>query len=114
MHELSLVASLFETIERHAREHKAARVTRVRLKIGRLSGVVPELVETAFEAYKKGTLAAYAELEIVIVPVKSRCRACRRIFRPEGDSFRCPHCGSERWTMLEGTDLILEKLELEI
>jgi hydrogenase nickel incorporation protein HypA/HybF len=114
MHELSLVASLFEIVDRHVRERKALRVTRLRLKVGRLSGVVPDLLESAFDAYKKGTKAETARLEIAIVPVKARCRACRRVFRPEGDSFRCPHCGSDRWTMLEGADFVLEKIEIEI
>lgn len=114
MHELSLVANLFEIIERHTREQRAAKVTGVRVKVGRLSGIVPDLLETAFDTYKAGTPAAEAKLEIVIVPVKARCRTCRRIFRPEGQSFLCPHCGSSRWKMLEGTDLILDKIEIEI
>jgi hydrogenase nickel incorporation protein HypA/HybF len=114
MHELSLVANLFEIIERHAKDQKPKAVTRVRIKVGRMSGVVPELLETAFDAYKKGTLAEDARLEIVHVPVKARCRSCRRIFRPVPDDFACPHCGSDRWKLLEGTDLVLEKIELEI
>ena len=114
MHELSLVANLFEIIERHAQDQKAKAVTRVRVKLGRMSGVVPELFETAFDAYKKGTWADQAELEIVVVPVKSRCRSCRRIFRPDPDAFKCPHCGSDRWKLLEGTDIVLESLEIEI
>jgi hydrogenase nickel incorporation protein HypA/HybF len=114
MHELSLVASLFEVVERHVREHKDARVTRLRLKVGTMSGIVPDLLESAFDAYKKGTNAEAATLEIAIVPVKARCRACRRVFRPDPGSFNCPHCGSDRWTMLEGTDFVLDKIEIEI
>jgi hydrogenase nickel incorporation protein HypA/HybF len=114
MHELSLVASLFEIIEHHAREQKAQAVTRVRVRVGRMSGVVPELFETAFDTYKKGTLAEEARLEFQLVPVKARCRSCRRIFRPVPDAFDCPHCGSRRWKLLEGTDLVLEKLELQV
>ena len=114
MHELSLVANLFDVIERHVKEHKPKAVTRVRVQLGRMSGVVPELFETAFDTYKKGTLAEDAELEIVVVPVKARCRSCRRIFRPTPDAFRCPHCDSDRWKLLEGTDIVLDKIEIEI
>lgn len=113
MHELSLVASLFEIIERQTREHRAAKIIGVRVSVGRMSGIVPELLESAFEAYKKGTRAETAKLEIVIVPVKSRCRRCRRVFRPDTDAFHCPHCGSDRWTMIEGTDIVLDKIEIE-
>jgi hydrogenase nickel incorporation protein HypA/HybF len=114
MHELSLVASLFDVIECHVKEQNPKAVTRVRVQLGRMSGVVPELFETAFDTYKKGTLAEDAELEIVVVPVKARCRSCRRIFRPAPDAYSCPHCGSDRWKLLEGTDIVLEKIEIEI
>jgi len=58
MHELSLVTGLFEILEEKARDEKALRVTAVTLRVGRLSGVVPELLETAFDTFKKGTIAS--------------------------------------------------------
>ena len=50
MHELSLVASVFEVLEAEARRHAADRVTRVVLRVGVLAGAVPELLESAFDA----------------------------------------------------------------
>ena len=40
----------------------------IRLRIGALSGVVPEALEFAFEALRPGTLAEKAELAIESVP----------------------------------------------
>ena len=48
MHELSIVASLFEILEEKAKEKKAKKILSVKLKVGALSGVVPEFLETAF------------------------------------------------------------------
>ena len=113
MHELSLVASVFEVLEEKAREHGAARVTKVVLDVGIMSGAVPDLIESAFEAYKRGTLAAGARLEIVVVPVKVRCPDCGGETVREDADFSCAGCGSRRVEIVEGRDLVIEKIELE-
>ena len=113
MHELSLVASVFEVLEEKAREHGAARVTKVVLDVGIMSGAVPDLLESAFEAYKRGTLAAGARLEIVVVPMKVRCPDCGGETVREDADFSCAGCGSRRVEIVEGRELVIEKIELE-
>ncbi len=113
MHELSLVASVFEVLEEKAREHGAARVTKVVLEVGIMSGAVPDLLESAFEAYKRGTLAAGARLEIVVVPVKVRCPDCGGETVREDADFSCAGCGSRRVEIVEGRELVVEKIDLE-
>jgi hydrogenase nickel incorporation protein HypA/HybF len=113
VHELSLIASVFDVLEEKAREHGAARVTKVVLKVGRMSGVVPDLLESAFDAYKKGTLAEGARLDIVIVPTKLRCPDCGGEAVREDTDFSCAACGSRRVEIVEGRELVVEKIELE-
>jgi len=113
VHELSLVASVFDVLEEKAREHGAARVTKVVLDVGIMSGAVPDLLESAFEAYKRGTLAAGARLEIVVVPVKVRCPDCGGEAVREDADFSCAGCGSRRVEIVEGRELVIEKIELE-
>jgi hydrogenase nickel incorporation protein HypA/HybF len=113
MHELSIVAGLFETLEAQARENRAARITGVTLKIGRLSGVVPELLESAFDMYKKGTIAEAAKLTVDVVPLRVRCRACGTERGVESYVLLCAACASPDLEILEGTEMILERIELE-
>ncbi|MGZ5468404.1 MAG: hydrogenase maturation nickel metallochaperone HypA [Candidatus Aminicenantales bacterium] len=113
MHELSLVASVFEVLEEKAREHGAARVIRVVLKVGVMSGVVPDLLESAFDTYKKETVAETARLEIVVVPAKLRCPDCGGEAVREDTDFSCAGCGSRRVEIVEGRDLVVETIELE-
>ncbi|MBN2199255.1 MAG: hydrogenase maturation nickel metallochaperone HypA [Candidatus Aminicenantes bacterium] len=113
MHEMSLIAGLFEILEEKAREHKARSVTAVRLRVGTLSGAVPELLETAFDMYKKGTLAEKAALVTIAVPVKVRCRACGSEFEVDDYVFHCQFCGAADLEILSGTDLLVESIELE-
>ena len=114
MHELSIVASLFEIIEDKARGERASRVTAVTVRIGRLSGVAPELLRSAFDAYKKGTLADGARLEIEVAPFDFRCRACGgTVFREEPGPV-CAACGSKDVELVGGMDLVLQRIEVEV
>jgi hydrogenase nickel incorporation protein HypA/HybF len=113
VHELSLVASVFDILEEKARDHGASRVTAVVLRVGRMSGVVPDLLESAFDSFKKGTLAEGARLEIVIVPVKLRCPDCGGASVREDTDFSCAACGSRRVEIVEGREIVVEKIELE-
>jgi hydrogenase nickel incorporation protein HypA/HybF len=113
MHELSLVSGLFDILEKSAGEEGAIRVTAVILRVGRLSGVVPELLETAFDTFKKGTIASEATLTIELVPLKVRCRSCGGVSLTETPLFACPSCRAPGLEILEGQELILERLEIE-
>lgn len=114
MHELSIIASLFEILLQKAGEQKALKITRVKLNVGKLSGVVPEALETVFEAYKKGTIAEAAVLEIEELLLKVFCQDCGLEALQDNYIFVCPACGSPNLKILQGTELFLEKIELEI
>jgi len=113
MHELSIVSNLFEILEEKAREQKAKKIIHVKLKVGQLSGVVPEFLESAFDIYKKKTIADEATLEIEKVALKLQCKECKKEFSVEDIIFICPDCGSTRIKTLEGTELLLEKIGME-
>lgn len=114
MHELSIVSNLFELLEEQAKEAGAQKITLVKLKVGVLSGVVPELLQTAFDIYKKDTIAAEAELIIETVPLRLLCHQCHQETTQDDIVFTCAYCGSTHLEKKEGTELILEKIELEI
>ncbi len=114
MHELSLVANLFELLEQKAKEEKIKRITLVRLRCGAFSGVVPECFQSAFDIYKKETLASEAELILDIVQVKFQCRHCGQEASQDDLPLLCPRCGSADVTILDGTELTLVSLEAEV
>jgi len=118
MHELSLVADLFTIIEQQANQAGARKVTKVVVSVGELSGVVPELFRSAFQSYKKGTIADKARLQLKMVKIKFKCRSCgqeitARNIMDESFSYVCPACGSKEMELIAGRDLYLEKLEIE-
>jgi hydrogenase nickel incorporation protein HypA/HybF len=113
MHELSIVSGLLSTVLEKAEEHKARAITLVKLKVGRLSGVVPDLLVSAFEMYKKGTIAEPAVLVIDLLPFRVRCRACGAEAVRDEFTFACPSCGAADLEILQGTELVLERIEAE-
>lgn len=114
MHELSVVANLFEILGEKLEEQNGKKVIRVKLHVGLLSGVVPELLATAFDIYKKGTFAEEAELNITEVPCKLECQDCGIITIKDDFVFICDQCGSTRMKTLEGTEMILETMDIEV
>ncbi len=114
MHELSIVASLFEILEEKAKEQKGKKILSVKLKVGALSGVVPEFLETAFDIYKKDTIASESKLKIEEVPLKIRCQLCGTEIVKDDFIFICEKCDSRELETLSGTELLLEKIEMEV
>jgi len=53
MHEFSIVQSLLNLIEENARKNSAKSVSKVVVKIGKMSGVEPHLLEIAFNIFKE-------------------------------------------------------------
>jgi hydrogenase nickel incorporation protein HypA/HybF len=111
MHELAIIESVIELAEREARQHDAARITKIKLRIGEFTGVVAEALEFAFEVAREGTLADAAVLEIERVPLRKRCPACGKM-DDGGFAFFCADCRAPV-EILSGREMQIEYVELE-
>ncbi len=111
MHEYSLVRALADRVEAEAEARRAVAVHRLTVAIGAVSGVEPELFETAFTLCRQGILAG-AKLEIKRVEAAWACPTCGRDVAPEG-ALRCDGCG-EAARLRGGDELILEQIEMEV
>ena len=108
MHELEITQSIVERIlERTDR----ARVTAVHLRIGKVSGVVPDAVRFCFDLVADGTPVQGARLEIDEPPGRARCRACHAAFAVDDLIVLCA-CGSADVEVLGGDELLVSAVEL--
>ncbi|NPB06156.1 MAG: hydrogenase maturation nickel metallochaperone HypA [Aquificae bacterium] len=112
MHEFSIVQSLLALIEQEAAKHGANKVSKVVLAVGPLSGVEVHLLKQAFEAFKEGTVAAEAELEVEQTKLRVFCRSCGREYEKEELNLLCPACGTNETELRGGDELLLKSLEL--
>ena len=112
MHEVGLMQNALEMAFEHVRRAGASRIHRLRLRVGELSGVVPEALELAFAADAPGTPAAGAELFVERVDVVCQCKQCGQQFQPEDIVYLCSNCGAINSTVLQGRELELTSLEV--
>jgi hydrogenase nickel incorporation protein HypA/HybF len=113
MHELSIMQSALEVALNQAEQEGAQRLYAIRLRIGALSGVVPEALRFAFEALTPGTPAAGARLEIDEVPARFWCAKCAREFAAEEMLAGCPDCHQPSAELRTGRELEVASLEIE-
>lgn len=113
MHEYSIVQSLLESCENHAKQNDASKVTKVVVKIGVLSGVEPDLLKSAFDTFKEETICADCEFIINSQPVIIKCNECNETTTLDEMEFKCPKCGSLKVSTIDGEDMFLMSLELE-
>jgi hydrogenase nickel incorporation protein HypA/HybF len=113
MHEMSIAESLFEIIGEQIQKNSLTRVTVIRMRIGEMSGVVPDALEFAFEVLARGTPVEGARLEVTRIPMQGRCDECTREFPVENYFFECPGCGSGKVRVTAGEELSLDELEGE-
>ncbi len=112
MHELSLAASIIESVTQEAARKNLPPVQTIALRIGALSNVDPEALRFGFDAIVMDTQLANAKLEIEFVPVQGKCRACGREFNVIDFVFMCPFCQSGEIEVARGEELEISYLEV--
>ncbi len=113
MHEMSIVMGLVDIIKEEMERHGAKRLCSVRVKIGKLTAVVPEALNFCFDIITKGTPMEGAKIIMEFPPLKAYCIDCNKEFEIEEYVFRCPSCGSEKILTDGGRDLSIEELEVD-
>jgi len=101
VHELAIAESVVDTVTQRL---PGARITRVHLEVGALSGVVADSIRFCFDLATEGTGLAGATLEITEPPAQCRCRGCGTEFQPDSPIVLCP-CGSADVAVLGGEEL---------
>lgn len=113
MHEYSIVQSLLDSCEEHAKANESTNVTKVIVKIGVLSGVEPDLLQTAFDTFKEKTVCDKAEFIINRQKIVISCLSCDEESTLEENDFCCPTCQSNKVKVIDGEDMYLMSLEMD-
>lgn len=113
MHEYSIVQSLLDQCEQNAKANDASKVTKVVVKIGVMSGVEPDLLKTAFDTFKEGTICEDCQYIQDIQKIKIKCLSCNTTSELEKSEYACPKCNSVELDVIDGEDLMLMQLEME-
>ena len=112
MHEYSIVQSLLDQCEQNAKDNNAKKITKVEVKIGKLSGVEPHLLQTAFDTFKEKTICDEAKFVMHLQDLVVRCTKCHEESIFEKNVFFCPKCNGDV-EVIDGEDMYLMRLEME-
>ena len=110
MHELSLTRHVVSMVAERA---AGRRVTAVKLRIGRLSGVSVEAVRFAFDVCAQGTCAERARLLVTEPEGRGECPACGRSSPMESLVEACASCRMTPLRVVSGEELMIESIEME-
>ncbi len=96
-----------------ARSAGARRIVKLRLRLGSLSGVVPDSMRFAFDVVCQDTMVAGATLEIEQVQAACWCAACQTEFACVDFFNECPSCQNPSGELRRGRELEIAAVELE-
>lgn len=112
MHELSIAQEIFSIIQQNVDAGKLESVKNVKVKIGKLSNILPDSLLFCFDAIKSDTPLNNSELIINQTPILIECNDCKSVSEIEPPVFSCPNCSGINIKMTGGSELILEEIEL--
>ena len=112
MHEVSIMEEAVRMAVESAHTAGAQRVTGLRLRVGVLSGAVPEAMQFAWDVVSRDTMAAGARLEIESVPAAGWCMECRSEFECADFYNECPRCHNVSGELRRGRELEIASVEM--
>ncbi len=113
MHELAVTQSMVDLVLDEAKKGGAAKVKKINLVLGELSGVVGDCVQFYFGLMSKDTIAEGATVSFNTVATQAKCRQCAKVFEVKESSWVCPECHSVSVELVAGNELFVESIEVE-
>ena len=112
MHELGIVFHIIRTVEDVAQQNKVARIRRVTLQLGEVSGVVKSYLQDCWKwAAAKSEILPDAVLTVEIIPAVTLCEGCGRQYPTVQYGRTCPHCQSPHTHLVQGNEMLIKEVE---
>lgn len=104
MHELGIMKDVLATALRVAEQNNGKKVTKITLRVGAMSGIVPRFCSSMFEVIAKDTIAEGCEITVEEEPAVFKCLDCgeESVYENPGHEIKCLSCGSLSLRLLSG------------
>ncbi|MDJ1015223.1 MAG: hydrogenase maturation nickel metallochaperone HypA [Paracoccaceae bacterium] len=113
MHEMSLCEGIRRVVDQASAAPDIAKVTRVRLEIGRFAGVEKEALSFAWDVVMRGSKAEGAELMMIDLPGQAMCFDCAKTVEIEDRLDPCPECGGGKLMPQGGDEMRIKDMEVQ-
>jgi len=112
MHEISLVRTIFNTLEDEFSKEELDQLKAINLKVGLLSNIEPILMQNAFTAVTTAEEKFQeVQLNVEVVPIEIHCTDCNTNTTVEQYKFACGSCGKPNNNVVKGTELLIHQVE---
>ena len=112
MHELGIVFHIIRTVEDVAQQNKVARIRRVTLQLGEVSGVVESYLQDCWKwAAAKSEILPDAVLTVEIIPAVTLGEDCGQQYPTVQYGRTCPHCQSPHTHLVQGNEMLIKEVE---
>jgi hydrogenase nickel incorporation protein HypA/HybF len=112
MHELGIAQNILEIVQQSVPKEQIAAVRSIRIRVGPLSGVVPDSLEFCFQAIVNETEMQKASLAFEQLPAILNCKKCSYRFQIKDLEFLCRSCGGSDLELVSGRELEVVEIEL--
>lgn len=113
MHELSVANSIIISLEKLKKQNNFSVLQRIKISVGRISGVDAEALRFALESLRKSTLLGSAELDISLQELKIKCNVCGAETEVAQFDFKCASCGACDYEIISGDELEITEIEVD-
>ena len=113
MHELSVTQGILKICKEEQEKNNFKKIKEIRIKVGELTGLVPNCIDYYFEIISKDTVAEGAKLIIEKLPIIINCESCLYEGEIPKGQYICPNCGSYKIKIKNGREFYVDSLEVD-
>jgi len=120
LHGIGLALNIIENVKKSLEGHRVKEVKELEVELGEFYYVSEKELKDAFEIVAKDTIMGNVALKVSIIRGRIRCINCGYTGRgeinnePHAIQVTCPKCGEGLVEILEGKELKLKKIRVEI
>lgn len=112
MHELGIIFSIMDSIEKIGAENSLTKISSVTLEVGEVSTIIPSyLVDCWKWAVEKSQLLKGSRLIIETLSAVTYCNNCEKTYSTLEHAKICPYCQSEDTFLLTGNEVSIKEIE---
>ncbi len=112
MHELSIAQEILNIVK-NSIPSETQKLKSVKIRVGKLSGILIDSLKFCFEAIINDTEFSGASLDVIEIPIKISCAECKTDTELNEPIFICPRCNSFNVQLLAGRELEITEIEVE-
>lgn len=112
MHEMGIVLHLAKTLDQTAKDEKLAKIGRVTLQVGEVSGIMTDLFCDCWNYFKvRHPVLSDSTLQIETMPAVTFCDNCQKEYGTIEHGRQCPFCGSYETWLITGNQCVIKEIE---